>query len=385
MELNLENGIKLLCVFQAFFFSFYLILSKDRRKVSNYTIIIFQLLLALNVGQTFLPEKIIDALGNFYVFIIMSAFLIPPAIFLYIQSSIDKSFNLSWKQSIHIVPFIVLNIVIIPYVYLENLKENPTETEVHITLNKVFFIIWYCQFLLYLFLSFLKLKRHKKLYLERFSASDISRYNYLNWFIIIVSIVFTISAIKNFSVYNSQDSVIHYLTNIGLLSMLILFCWITYMALNSPEIFSNNYKPLPLVKDLVKAKNLKVVKDYKLKSSPEIQLQTEKIKAYMKNESPYLNASFSLGDLASQTNIPVRELSILINHHLNKHFFDFVNEYRIEKAKQLLISPDRKDYTILEILYEVGFNSKSSFNTAFKKQTQLTPTQYRKNYLKSAS
>ena len=384
MELNLENGIKLLCVFQAFFFSFYLILSKDRRKVNNYTIITFQLLLAINVGQTFLSEKFIDALGNFYVFIMMSAFLIPPAIYLYIISSIDKNFKLKRKHSTHTIIFFVLNIIIIPYVYLENLKENPTETEIHITLNKVFFVIWYCQFFLYLLLSFLKLKRHKKLYLERFSASDISRYNYLNWFIIIVSIVFTISAIKNFSVYISQVSVIYYLTNIGLLSMLVLFCWITYMALNSPEIFSDNYKPLPLVKDLAKAKNLKVVKNSKLKSRPEIQLQIEKVKVYMKNESPYLNASFSLGDLASQTNIPIKELSILINHHLNKHFFDFVNEYRVEKAKQLLISPDRKDYTILEILYEVGFNSKSSFNTAFKKHTKLTPTEYRRNLLKSA-
>jgi len=75
----------------------------------------------------------------------------------------------------------------------------------------------------------------------------------------------------------------------------------------------------------------------------------------------------------------------MINHHLNKHFFDFVNEFRIEKAKSLLTNPAKQDLTIQEILYEVGFNSKSSFNTAFKKHCGLTPTQYRKSNSLSAA
>ena len=71
------------------------------------------------------------------------------------------------------------------------------------------------------------------------------------------------------------------------------------------------------------------------------------------------------------------DLSVLINHHLNQHFFDFINEYRIQKAMQILKNPSKKKLTILEILYEVGFNSKSSFNTAFKKHTNQTPTEFR--------
>jgi AraC-like DNA-binding protein len=73
-----------------------------------------------------------------------------------------------------------------------------------------------------------------------------------------------------------------------------------------------------------------------------------------------------------------KELSVLINQHLNQHFFDFVNEYRIEEEKLLLKNPEKKEFTVLDILYEVGFNSKSSFNTAFKKHTGLTPTQFKK-------
>ena len=110
-----------------------------------------------------------------------------------------------------------------------------------------------------------------------------------------------------------------------------------------------------------------------------------RVRQYMEDKEPYLNPSLSIHDLARQTNSPTRELSILINHHLNKHFFDFVNEYRIEKAKQMLTDPDKKEFTVLEILYDVGFNSKSSFNTAFKKYTGFTPTQYRQSHSLSAA
>ena len=88
---------------------------------------------------------------------------------------------------------------------------------------------------------------------------------------------------------------------------------------------------------------------------------------------------------ARQLDMPVRELSLLINRLLNQHFFDFVNSFRIRKAMEMLKDPGKKEFTVLEILYEVGFNSKSSFNTAFKKYTQLTPTQYRNKHLKSAA
>lgn len=64
---------------------------------------------------------------------------------------------------------------------------------------------------------------------------------------------------------------------------------------------------------------------------------------------------------------------------MDKHFFDFINEYRIEKAKKILKDPTQKELTILEILYQVGFNSKSSFSTSFKKYTGKTPTEFRKS------
>ena len=67
--------------------------------------------------------------------------------------------------------------------------------------------------------------------------------------------------------------------------------------------------------------------------------------------------------------------------NFNQHFFDFINEYRIKEAMKILKDPTKKEFTVLEILYEVGFNSKSAFNTTFKKNTCDTPTQFKKKAL----
>ncbi|MEL7370008.1 MAG: helix-turn-helix domain-containing protein [Myxococcota bacterium] len=95
----------------------------------------------------------------------------------------------------------------------------------------------------------------------------------------------------------------------------------------------------------------------------------------MIEKRPFLDAGLTLAALAEQLTLTPRELSGLINRSAGRHFFDFVNRYRVEHAKTLLVeSPDR---TVLEVLHDSGFNSKSSFNTAFKKHTGMTPTAFR--------
>jgi len=115
--------------------------------------------------------------------------------------------------------------------------------------------------------------------------------------------------------------------------------------------------------------------------TPEIEEKIKTLETFMSEEESFLDAELTIQNLALQIGFPQKELSTLINQHLGKHFFDFINEYRIQKAKSILENPESKEVTVLEILYQVGFNSKSSFNTAFKKQCQLTPIEYRKQAL----
>jgi AraC-like DNA-binding protein len=101
----------------------------------------------------------------------------------------------------------------------------------------------------------------------------------------------------------------------------------------------------------------------------------EKISNFMESEKPYLDPNLSINDLSDKLDLNVRILSQVINNTLRLRFFDFVNKYRIRDAKVLLEDPPDPKITILEIMYQVGFNSKSSFNTAFKKFTGTTPSE----------
>ncbi len=82
--------------------------------------------------------------------------------------------------------------------------------------------------------------------------------------------------------------------------------------------------------------------------------------------------------MAGKIGIHPRYLSQIINESLGQNFFDFINHYRIEEAKRMLTQTLDEHITVLEVLYEVGFNSKSAFNTAFKRHTGVTPTEFKK-------
>ncbi|MFQ5636669.1 MAG: helix-turn-helix domain-containing protein [bacterium] len=114
-----------------------------------------------------------------------------------------------------------------------------------------------------------------------------------------------------------------------------------------------------------------------LKNS-ELKQNKEKLIHLMEGQKPYLNPSLSLSDLANKISIPHRQLSQVINESFNQNFYDFVNTYRITECKRLLNHCSDEKKTIIEIAFEVGFNSKSTFNKAFKKHTGLTPKEYKK-------
>ncbi|MCZ6899895.1 MAG: helix-turn-helix domain-containing protein, partial [Bacteroidetes bacterium] len=78
-------------------------------------------------------------------------------------------------------------------------------------------------------------------------------------------------------------------------------------------------------------------------------------------------------------NIPSHHLSQVINDRIGLNFFDFVNSYRIKEATRLLSDSQKSEYTIIELAYESGFNSKSTFNSAFKRFAGSTPTEFRTN------
>jgi AraC-like DNA-binding protein len=93
-----------------------------------------------------------------------------------------------------------------------------------------------------------------------------------------------------------------------------------------------------------------------------------------------LNADLTLKKLSERLMIHYNHLSQIVNEKLQHSFNDFINKYRIEEACKKLLDPVEGKKTVLEIAYDTGFYSKSVFNTAFKKFTGMTPSQFKKKH-----
>ena len=102
------------------------------------------------------------------------------------------------------------------------------------------------------------------------------------------------------------------------------------------------------------------------------------INQIMVEEKLYSNPEYRLNDLAERVGKSLHHVSQVINEREGISYTDFVNAFRIKEAQKLLVSPEHSSFTILAIAYGVGFNSKTAFYNAFKKQTGLTPTQFKK-------
>jgi len=113
--------------------------------------------------------------------------------------------------------------------------------------------------------------------------------------------------------------------------------------------------------------------------SPErIDLLERKLTQLIECQQIFLNPVLRLRTLSETINVPEHHLTILFNEHFGVRFYDFINQRRIAFAKQLLESVEHQNKSVLEIGFEAGFNSKSSFYRLFKSATNQTPAQYRK-------
>ena len=101
----------------------------------------------------------------------------------------------------------------------------------------------------------------------------------------------------------------------------------------------------------------------------------------IKSKKKFLLPRYTLQNLAAETDYSSSTLSLIINNIAGKTFVDYLNEMRVQQAKELLTNPDYENYTIVSIGLESGFNSKSTFFTVFKKHTGTTPFSYRKESL----
>jgi AraC-like DNA-binding protein len=141
---------------------------------------------------------------------------------------------------------------------------------------------------------------------------------------------------------------------------LVLVCFLLFFS-------AVNISSVEKVKEQVKSS----YEDYKADEE-----YVGRVVKFMDEEKPYLKSNITLDTLSEMLDVPARELTALLNGHFKMNYYEFINNYRIKEAKEILRA--NKEQTISDVFLAVGFNSKSVFNTFFKKDTGMTPSEFRK-------
>jgi YesN/AraC family two-component response regulator len=124
-------------------------------------------------------------------------------------------------------------------------------------------------------------------------------------------------------------------------------------------------------------------------SDEKLQQYKEQLLKLMETDKPYLDSDLTLPKLAKMLPLNTYQTSYVINICFNENFYTYINRYRVEECKRMLESNEYNNLSILGIGFEAGFNSKTAFNTSFKKRIGLSPREYKeqfdKTYNKSSS
>jgi AraC-like DNA-binding protein len=154
---------------------------------------------------------------------------------------------------------------------------------------------------------------------------------------------------------------------------------IGYFGYNQPVIFQE-----PMI-DTLSADNKEGKKKYASSSlaEKEITEYVEKLKALMNTEKIFLKNDLKIGDVAEKIDLPVYYVSQVINEKLGKNFYDFINEYRVDEVKKRFADTKYDYMTILAIGFDSGFNSKTAFYSAFKRNTGVIPSEFKKHLIPS--
>ncbi|MDQ1165049.1 AraC family transcriptional regulator [Flavobacterium sp. SORGH_AS_0622] len=373
-KLDLLQNIARISVFVSLLLAFFLLTVKTENKLANRLFAFFFIFSAIDLSGFFMYLYTEDH-RNLEIFRSTACLLGMPLFYLYVLAVCYSDFRLKWKHLVHLIPFVVTNLIFIPRIYLP-IDEGSFASTLN-QMSEIYFIqiLIEFQYAFYMINVFLILKKYREIYLENYANPSTSTYKWLFQMTCVFLAAHSIVALKNIIRYSGFREVFLWANVLVGTIALFITCWFIMKALNHPELFRGVNSKLKLTKDILPEVEEKP--EWVNAQNDLINKQIAALKQYMIEKEPFLDPSLTIQELGNQINMPVRDLSILINHHINQHFFDFVNEYRIQKAMNILKDQSKSQLTVLEILYEVGFNSKSSFNTSFKKYTNVTPTAYR--------
>lgn len=308
------------------------------------------------------------------------SFTIAPVFYLSICHFINPNKQFGKKDLFHFSFGIVYLILILLTFLLPSITEIESVKNLNpapiLNIASILFLFLFClQLILYSYYSYKKLISHQKnirLFSSNTEEIDLKWLEYIVKSISVLSIIWAIDIL--FNITKSSFSIIYFILLIGIFI-------IAYYSLKQKEIFpftpNEKFQIVKLIETNFNIQNEKK----KLISDEDLEENKNKLLHLLQVNKIYLDSELSLVKLASIMNISTHILSYIINSGFNENFYQLINRFRIEKAKILILDPKMNHLSILGIGFEVGFNSKTVFNTTFKKATGFTPSEYKKlNY-----
>jgi AraC-like DNA-binding protein len=301
---------------------------------------------------------------------------IGPLLYIYIKSLFEDHKTLLRKNWIHFIPLIIyIGVVTIPIIislvskkfifnYLKTLNDG----------SMLFFTGFLVYLIVYSLCSLQLFYRYNKAMEANFSTITETDFGWVKQMLIGTLVVAILDLLGSFyEIYVGKDAIDT--SFITLILVVILIGYLGYYGVRQSKILIPDFLiQEPILQSQVVEKN-KVISTADEEMFQELQMRLEKV---FISEKPYLDEELTLNKLAQMISTTDKKLSGLLNQHMKITFYDIINKYRVIAVKEKIASKDFENYTLLGIAYECGFKSKTSFNRIFKKETGLSPSQYKK-------
>jgi AraC-like DNA-binding protein len=339
-------------LFQISLISLFLLLKKGGNKLNRILIISLLVIWSIFITGSYilLARKVSVYVRDIGHILNLSVFLIAPILFVHFKSLFIAQYKFTAREFYHSIPFIFLSGFMIYQIVINRI------------INYVFYptaiyliVLLFIQNIIYFSLI---LKELNKIDNNNINQSKLKIYKFLLYSALILFILKLII----FVVWNILNyvAVCIFITGILFSIVFIIINSLILFSLENPDLLTGAFK-------------------YQNSSLAENELSTlmKNITDYFKEEKNFVDPLISLERLAKNLKMSDKLLSQVINQATNYNFNDFINGYRIKYVQKLMEEDQSKK--ILELAYDAGFNSKTTFNTAFKKFTNLTPREYKKN------
>lgn len=311
---------------------------------------------------------------NFYISLLL---LNGPFLFGYVNALINPDYKLGKRIAWHTLPFILFNLYLIFFFPAEDILKNACSvhggSELDLPLPYlIFLIIIAFSVPFYIFWLIQLLQKHKKVISDNFSDIEKRTLFWLRDLISILGVVWGILVLIIFIHHVLLLFSDSFCINGLFITLSAFIILIGFLGLHQPTIFTS--KDISSPRDIIK--NDKPYSSSSLKDD-DIQRYLSDLDEYMKMKKPYLNNQLTLHQLSADLKILPHHLSRIINEYHKKNFFDFINQYRVNEFIFRLSDTKFKNYSLIAIAFDCGFNSKTTFNRYFKKITNSTPSEYK--------